>query len=135
MIRNIVIKRLLAYIIDIFLFGILGIVIFITLLIVGAYRDFFIEGKINWWLSILNIVPVNILFFLKDITGASPGKKIMKLKIVKNDDNETKPSTIFLIIRNVFLLFGLIELLIMLLRKDKRRLGDLVTKSKVIFLK
>lgn len=91
--------------------------------------------KTDEYYSFIIIIILNVLFILKDITGASPGKKLMKLKIVKNDNTETKPSIILLILRNVFLSLGLIELLVMLLRKDNRRLGDLVTNSRVIYLK
>lgn len=132
---NLVEKRLMAFIIDITIIGFLGFLLFSYLIMSGKFDDFFYEFKINWILTIYFVSFLDLLFLIKDITGSSFGKKIMKIKIVSNDNIEIKPSIIILIIRNVFLSLGVIELLVMLVRKDKRRIGDLVTNTKVTNLK
>lgn len=76
------------------------------------------------------IIILNFVFLIKDINGASFGKKIMGLKIVDCKHFELKPTPLKLIFRNVFLWLGVIEIIIFIVYK--KRLGDILTNTCVI---
>jgi uncharacterized RDD family membrane protein YckC len=82
--------------------------------------------------TVLNIgvIILNILFLFKDLDGQSIGKKILGIRIVKI--NGTKSGFIRNALRNLFWWIGLVELIMLLIRKDNRRLGDIVLKTTVI---
>jgi len=64
-------------------------------------------------------------------TGQSIGKKIMGLYVVRND-NEEPCGIIRSIFRNMTYFLGVIDLIFLVFRKDKRRLGDLIANTKVV---
>jgi len=79
----------------------------------------------------LIVLLLNLLFFSKDITGQSPGKKVMNIKIVDKIDL-SKPTLKSLIIRNIILCLGIIEVAVILIDKNHERIGDKVTGSIVV---
>ena len=85
------------------------------------------NGKIGFILFLLLLS----FMFIKDWTGQSPGKRIMKLKIVRKKDY-SKANPILMVIRNLFYMLGIIELLIFIEAFNGERLGDKITKTIVI---
>jgi uncharacterized RDD family membrane protein YckC len=73
----------------------------------------------------------NLLFFLKDSTGQSPGKKLMKIRIVNKGDFG-KAGILRIFVRNLFLCLGIIELILILNNKNNEGLGDKVTGTIVL---
>jgi len=80
------------------------------------------------------VLVLNLLFLLKDSTGQSPGKKFLGIKIVGKSDFK-KPNIILPLIRNLFLCLGIIEVTVILSDENHERLGDKVTKTKVVRVK
>ena len=72
----------------------------------------------------------NLLMILRDLLGRSVGKCIMKLKIV-NFDNEASPTLWQRLIRNITGPIAFVDVFFILLRKDHRRLGDILAKTNV----
>lgn len=70
-------------------------------------------------------------FLCKDLkNGQSMGRKSTSIRVV--GINEENASYLSLILRNIFIFIWPIEILILLLNPQKRRIGDLVFKTKVI---
>lgn len=74
---------------------------------------------------------LNLLFFLKDATGQSPGKYLLKIKIVKKH-NYKRPSLFEIFIRNILACVWVIEGPLIYFDKNNERLGDKLTKSIVV---
>ncbi|MBQ4515490.1 MAG: RDD family protein [Clostridia bacterium] len=125
-------KRILATIID---FGL----IFGPVFIIGFFLDIFesviflsVYGKIIIALFLVMFLLVPVELICKDIVGKrSVGKKIKGLKILSIDGKE--PTYKQLLIRNIFMLWAPIEVIIVLFF-DKPRLGDKIAKTKVVEL-
>ncbi len=80
--------------------------------------------------KIIGIV-LSVLFYLKDSTGQSLGKKLLGIRIVRKTDFK-KPNIILPSIRNLFLSLGIIEVIVVLFDANHERLGDKVTKTIVV---
>ena len=120
--QNILGLRVLALLIDYSILAILAL-IFMTL----GHAFLHDPGSL-----LVVIIVLNLLFFAKDITGQSPGKRIMKLRIVEKENMNQRPRPAVLFIRNIFLMLGIIELFVALGSKTGERLGDKATYSVVI---
>jgi uncharacterized RDD family membrane protein YckC len=72
-----------------------------------------------------------LILLLKDIFGRSIGKKIIGLKIVNKQDYIKRVNPIITITRNFFLIFGILEPLVMLFTGG-RRIADMATNSIVV---
>ena len=69
-----------------------------------------------------------ILFFLKDISGKSLGKRVMNLLLLK-DLSEQTPSLIQRIVRNFLLVIWPIEVLFLFIKG--KRMGDILFHTQV----
>lgn len=90
-------------------------------------------SMIGWLLYLGYMLTKDSLPFLG---GQSIGKRVMKLRAVRNDGTPLTGDWKTGLIRNAFLLISPVELLVLLLREEKpdkgRRLGDDFAKTKVI---
>lgn len=113
-------KRFAAFIID------LLIIAFICSLMYFLTQT----HKSQILLQINSAIMITLLLCKDCINGQSIGKRIMKLQVIdKSADN--KVSNLSLIVRNIFLVFWIVEVLVLLISREKR-LGDFVAKTKVI---
>lgn len=121
-----ILARLLAITIDVLL--ILGIFLksITFILVADAYNTFEV---------IIAVIPVFYLIFIfKDIVGGrSIGKRIAGLKVIANDGKV--PSIFKLIARNLFMPFIFIDVFIVLVRRDQKKIGDILGKSNVYAIK
>ncbi|MCL2637286.1 MAG: RDD family protein [Oscillospiraceae bacterium] len=113
-------KRLLALLVDtIIIFPIQGIFMF-----------YIIRNSQNmmllWWIAFF------LYFGLKDIFGgASLGKRLVGLKVKSIDVDKPNFTTLTLFCRNLFTYLWFFELLVLLLSKSKRKIGDMLVKTDV----
>ncbi|MDY6990756.1 MAG: RDD family protein [Thermodesulfobacteriota bacterium] len=111
--------RILAFLIDDVIFVVIGFITF------AFIRPTF--GAISG-LDIILVIVLNVVFFLKDATGQSPGKHVMKIKIVEKASlGRPKPFVIF--VRNFLLCLWIIEAPLMLIDKNKEPSGTRVKRS------
>ena len=123
-------KRIIAAVID---FGL----IFGPVFVIGFFLDIFetalfasVYGKIIIVLYLVMCFFVPIELICKDIIGKrSVGKKLKELKVLSI--NGAEPTYKQLLIRNIFMLWAPIEVIIVLFF-DKPRLGDKLAKTKVV---
>jgi len=87
-------------------------------------KDIFAHGIIVFGI-------VYLPFLLKDITGQSPGKKRMKIKIISKR-TMGKPNIFFLIIRNLFWFIIIFDIPFMFFSENNRRLIDMMTGTLVV---
>jgi uncharacterized RDD family membrane protein YckC len=124
-------RRIAAFLID--HFAISFIMVGIILLSLGT--DFMEENNFD---SMKNVMlPIMIIgfivYFLKDsVNGTSFGKWIMGIMVRDNKNKNETPSIIRLFIRNIFIIIWPVEFLILATNKDKRRLGDQISKTIVV---
>ena len=71
-----------------------------------------------------------VFYTLKDMCGTSVGKRLLKLRLVEG--NNKKPPILKRILRNLTMIIYPIEALIIIVRKDHRKLMDLVFDTNVI---
>jgi uncharacterized RDD family membrane protein YckC len=113
-------KRLIAFIIDLLIIAvIIGIFFFIT-------QTF--ESQIIFLL--LSALMLTLLLCKDCINGQSFGKKIMKIQVVDNK-TDRKVTNFQKIVRNVFVVFWIVDFFVLYFSKYKR-IGDYVAKTKVI---
>lgn len=128
--------RLLAYILDmLFLVG-----YFLLLALIATQTSL---GRLApSWTPYVIFLPYLFydLFFEQFYQGQSPGKMIMKIKVVRTDG--TSPTFgdylirwLFRIIENVAVFSGLIPILTVLINGKGKRLGDVAANTSVIRLK
>ena len=123
-------KRIFATIIDF-------VLIFGPVFVIGFLLDLFesviflsVYGKIIVAIFLVMFLLVPVELICKDIIGKrSLGKRIMGLKVLSMDGKE--PTYKQLLIRNIFMLWAPIEVIIILFF-DKPRLGDRLAKTKVV---
>ena len=72
-----------------------------------------------------------ISVILKDLGGNSLGKRITGFKVISVIGDE-KPKITQLLVRNLFVFFIPFDAMMVLLRSDHRRIGDLLAKTTVI---
>ena len=73
----------------------------------------------------------NFIFFLKDGTGQSLGKKLLNIKLIRKD-NFKKPSLFSTFISNLCICLGIIEIWAILSDKNNEGIGDKLTKTIVV---
>ena len=115
--------RLAAYVIDSFAIGVLQLVLIMILL--GIHADTF---QIILTPQLFSC----FLFLIKDITGRSPGKILLHLRIVKRSNPGIAPNPAILVFRNVLFALGPVEPVVLLLNSDNKRIADMITDSMVI---
>lgn len=124
-------KRLLAFILDTLISWVLTVVIYGIVIAVKGYSEQLIV-KYIFDMSLMNA----FFIVMKDaFGGASIGKRIVKIRVAKVSSVDEKPSILALILRNALLMVWPIELISLLLSKDKRRLGETLTGTQVVDLK
>ena len=72
-----------------------------------------------------------ISVMLKDLSGNSLGKRITGFKVISVIGDE-KPKITQLLVRNLFVFFIPFDAMMILLRSDHRKIGDLLAKTTVI---
>ncbi|MBK8882525.1 MAG: RDD family protein [Bacteroidales bacterium] len=84
-------------------------------------------------IMLLVMIPGFIIYFAKDsIKGISVGRWIMGIMIRNETDFKTTPSFWKMFIRNLFIIIWPIEFIVLAAGNDKKRIGDIVTKTIVI---
>ena len=75
----------------------------------------------------------SLLTLLKDVVfkNSSIGKKLLRLEILK--DNGSKPSTIEVVLRNLFFPLWMIDGILILC--NNKKIGDIIFKTKVVSIK
>ena len=114
-------KRLIAFIIDILL----------IVIIMGALFVMIQPIKSPILLQLLSSLMLTSLFCKDSINGQSAGKRIMKIQVVDKNSNRNVSNTRS-IMRNIFVIFWSIEVLVLFISREKR-LGDYAVKTKVIY--
>jgi uncharacterized RDD family membrane protein YckC len=113
-------KRLTAFIIDLFI---------ITMIIsVPFFATQTIKSQILT--QFFSALMVTLLLCKDCINGQSVGKLIMKIQVVDDTTNQ-KVYVVRCIIRNFFVIFWIVEVVVLFVSKNKR-IGDYVAKTKVI---
>lgn len=114
-------KRIIACLIDFIIF-----ILIVTLLGVIITNDLMYSNK----MQIISLYMLVIYLLIKDLKykSQSIGKKIMRIA-VKNNDN-TEPTIIKTMFRNITLILWPIEGIMLLI--FGKRIGDIIFKTKVI---
>lgn len=113
-------KRLVAFLIDLFLIAI----------VVAAFSFATQTVKSQLLVQFLSAIMVTMLLCKDCINGKSAGKRIMKIQIANEKEGE-KASSVRYIVRNLFVVFWIIEIFVLFISK-KKRIGDYVAKTKVV---
>lgn len=119
-------KRFLSFLIDEIIFSVMSIVLMLIFSHIGILKEnfnFSIIGPIIFW----------SLFIFKDLKGKSFGKSIFKLQIVDCQTKKTA-SPLKCVLRNLFYILGIFDLIFMCYHSQGRRLGDYIVGTKVIKL-
>lgn len=124
MIRAKLSERIIAYLIDFLIWSAISVILLLALFDFPPDAPGQMPGM-NYFIFIINAV-----FFLRDINGQSPGKRIVKLRVIRKRDNEV-PNILVLFTRNLFMILGGIELIVFLVDKNHERIGDKVTRTYV----
>jgi uncharacterized RDD family membrane protein YckC len=129
-------SRTIAFIID---FGILATIqafLFLLFFQLIVYKVEEFSGMMITFSALLYLfvtIALTALVFLKDcIAGASPGKRMFGIAVRDRANQDETPSKSRLIGRNISLLLGIIEFIILAAESKKERLGDKLAKTVVI---
>lgn len=124
-------RRIASFVIDHFTF---------TFLIVGSVflslgTDFMDENNFSNLMT--RMIPIMLLgfliYFAKDsIKGVSPGKWVMGIMVRDENNPNEIPSIGKLFIRNLFLIIWPVELIVLAVSQEKKRLGDKTAKAIVV---
>lgn len=116
---NILFRRYLAFWIDMAICLIPTMILTVIALSVGGEE----------YLTIA-MMPFLVGLLFKDITGNSIGKRVMRLKLVStNGKNLTWKR---LILRNIFYLFFMFDVILLAINANSGRIGDYMAKTKVV---
>lgn len=115
-----ILKRLIAFLIDLLL-----IVIIVNMFFFATQTV-----KSQLFVQFLSAMMVTMLLCKDCISGKSAGKRIMKIEIANEKEGE-KISAVSCIVRNIFVVLWIIEILVLFISKEKR-IGDYVAKTKVV---
>lgn len=95
----------------------------------GAMPSDFFKGM---WVVFIPYALAFAIYMNKDAIGArSPGKRIMKAKVVRQDTLEAA-GPLRCMVRNLTLIFWPLEALLAIINSDRRRLGDYIAGTRVI---
>ena len=143
--------RVMASLVD---FGIVGLILLLIVLvklpiIIGSFSSAehvvttkFVVDLFRWGIIYAFILLVYYAITPLLLNGQTIGKKIFKLKIVREDDKKIDYKTMFYreAIGRIFInitslgVTSLVSVIIMILREDKKDLADILAKTKVIDL-
>ena len=115
-----ILKRLIAFLIDLLL-----IVIIVNMFFFATQTV-----KSQLLVQFLSAMMVTMLLCKDCINGKSAGKRIMKIEIANEKEGE-KVSAVSCVVRNIFVVLWIIEILVLFISKEKR-IGDYVAKTKVV---
>ncbi|OPC52593.1 RDD family protein [Elizabethkingia bruuniana] len=131
-------ERILAFIID----NIIKIAYSVIIYIIIAYVFGFKLLKITDQWSLIAIfaiisLPVNLYTFLFEsfMEGQTPGKRIMKIKVVKTDGYQASFGDYFMRWFFRIIDIGIIGIITIVVNKHNKRLGDMAAGTAVITLK
>ncbi|AGA59275.1 MAG: RDD family protein [Thermobacillus sp.] len=120
-------KRLVAYFIDHTLVCLMFGPVLALWLILNPDVNFETAQSVMY----LAMIPAIALLLLRDcLNGRSPGKRLLKLRVV-DADRGTMPEQRRLILRNVTLLILPVDLLVFLISRG-RRIGDFLSGTQVV---
>ena len=128
-------KRVVAFLMDCVIIGVLvGLLMGVGFAFMAVLRNA-AGGIIAMLLILLGLVVFVAFVLLRDglFGGRSPGKKLMKLRVVLSDGSQCR--YVQSALRNVTLLvpvLGLIEMILPLVDKEGLRIGDKVAKTQVV---
>lgn len=124
-------RRIVAFLIDHFTMTFL----IVAIVFMSLGTDFMNENNFsNIMTKMLPTMLIGfLLYFAKDlIKGISPGKWIMGI-MVRDENTPTEiPSFVRLFIRNLFIIIGPIEFIVLASSQEKKRLGDKTAKTIVV---
>ncbi|WBW95966.1 RDD family protein [Oceanirhabdus sp. W0125-5] len=98
----------------------------------------YLEENFGWAIGIFLIIfwGINYLYFIifeSTMNGATPGKRVLKLRTIRNNG---MPITLkHSLVRNLFRVIidnYFVGIIMMFFRKDKKRLGDIVSSTVVV---
>lgn len=113
-------NRLIAFIIDLLIISMLiSLLLFATQTVNSQFLTQF-----------LSALMLTLLLCKDCINGQSVGKRIMKIQVVDETTNKNI-SVVGCIVRNFFVFFWIVEFFVLLISKNKR-IGDYVTKTKIV---
>ena len=120
-------KRFLSFLIDEIIFSVMSIVLMLILSHIGILKEnfnFSIIGPIIFW----------SLFIFKDLKGKKFWKKVyLSCKLWTAKQKKTA-SSLKCVLRNLFYILGIFDLIFMCYHSQGRRLGDYIVGTKVIKL-
>lgn len=123
-------RRIFAFMIDYILFFMLTAAIFFFMLPGLSNPE---DTRTAGIVAFAMICTVLSLFIIKDVVkGTSPGKWVMGIAVRDQVNQSVAPSSGKLVARNLFLFILPVEFFVMLINKDKKRLGDNVLKTIVL---
>ena len=93
-----------------------------------SFVDYLFESNLIFLILIIPYIFINE-FFTKN---GSLGKKIMKIKII-NEENYKRPNKLRLLLRGIGNLLTALDILFCYRRIDRRSLGDVISKTRVIY--
>ncbi len=132
-------KRIMAYVIDMFLSFITGVAVVLILarlLIINETFKAIIEPILGLtkYSTFAYLSSVLIYYVVQEgVFATTIGKKIMGLKVISF--NGLKPKLLQIIVRNIFRItdvFLYVGSITVAFDKEQRRLGDIIAKTKVI---
>ncbi|MFH0818957.1 MAG: RDD family protein [Patescibacteria group bacterium] len=125
-------KRIIAYLIDIFIILLFIIGLSLTLIPIAEFSSDLFSILFPLYILIISICAGVYLFIKDGFNGQSIGKKIMNIQVVdiitKQPISYGKSALRMLILR----MFGIVELIIAIIQPNHRRLGDYIAKTIVI---
>lgn len=126
-------ERVIARIIDMVIAGIIGTA---TMYIYFFELDYETKNQLNYLFFFLIILPLWLYDFLWETfnEGQSPGKYIMKIRVVNKDGSRSTMGSFFMrwLLSTIDVGLSGIGLLFILLTKNAQRLGDLAAGTMVI---
>lgn len=119
-------ERVYAFAIDHFV--VMGI--FLTLTISLVYNFLQLSGK---HILYMIVIVVGLYSVVRDIPGGrSPGKNSLNMFIVNIYEEHKLPNKMQLIVRNIAIILLPLDVILFLISHNKRRIGDRLTKTKVV---
>ena len=153
MVKAPLLRRLLAWLVDAIIIGVVIVVILLCTSLTAIFN--LIKEGTSFNLTLFALIEliqvglvIEILFILYYISipvrnhGQTIGKKMLKIRVVKDDGKDADFSTLFMrqaIAEQLLgaLTFGatyIVNALVALFRKDKKSLSDVFASTKVVFV-
>lgn len=121
-------RRISAFVIDHF------IIVYITLIpFFIKFNEIVNQPVIMFDLFYKFMILAFLLYILKDsVRGKSLGKWLVGIKVSEDTNFNKIPSIYRLILRNILIIIWPVEFIVLLVSKDKRRIGDKLAKTDVV---